>query len=119
MKRFYEKRELLFSILLIVIYLTFNSICINNFGMTDVRTSIINILLSVIILIFIFKNRLGSYYGLSSFPNAKKYLYFIPLILLVSVNLWNGINTDNTTNEIIYYIFSMIGVGFLEEIIFR
>ena len=119
MKRFYEKHELLFSILLIVIYLTFNSICINNFGMTDVRTSIINILLSVIILIFIFKNRLGSYYGLSSFPNAKKYLYFIPLILLVSVNLWNGINTDNTTNEIIYYIFSMIGVGFLEEIIFR
>ena len=119
MKKFYEKHELLFSILLIIIYLVVNSICINNFGMTDIRTSIINIILSILILILIFKNKLGNYYGLNSFPNAKRYLYYIPLILLVSVNLWNGINIENTTCEIIYYIISMIGVGFLEEIIFR
>ena len=119
MKKFYEKYELLFSILLIIIYLVVNSICVNTFGMTDIRTSIINILLSIIILIFIFMNRLSNYYGLSSFPKVKRYLYYIPLIMMVSVNLWNGINIENTTSEIIYYIISMIGVGFLEEIIFR
>jgi len=119
MKKFYEKHELLFSILFIIIYLVVNSICINSFGMTDMKTAIINIVLSILILIFIFKNRLGNYYGLNSFPNAKKYLYFIPLIMMISVNFWGGTNIENTTIEIIYYIISMIGVGFLEEIIFR
>ena len=52
MKSFFEKHQLLFSIILIVFYLVVNSICINNFGMTDIRTSIINIVLSIIILIF-------------------------------------------------------------------
>ena len=119
MRKFYEKHELLFCLLLIIIYIVVNSICINVFGMTDYRTSITNILLSILIIIFIIKNKLGSYYGLTTFPSPKKYLYFIPLILIISVNLWNGINVENTPSEIIFYIISMIGVGFLEEIIFR
>jgi len=119
MKKLYEKHELLFCMLLIAIYIVVNSICINVFGMTDYRTSITNILLSIFIIIFIIKNKLGSYYGLTIFSSPKKYLYFIPLILIISVNLWNGINIENTSSEIIFYIISMIGVGFLEEIIFR
>ena len=119
MKKLYEKHELLFCMLLIIIYIVVNSICINVFGMTDYRTSITDILLSILIIIFIFKNKLGNYYGLTTCPSPKKYLYFIPLILIISVNLWNGINIDNSTSEIIFYIISMIGVGFLEEIIFR
>ena len=51
--------------------------------------------------------------------NLKRYLYFIPLLLIISVNLWNGININNTPNEIIFYILTMINVGFLEEVIFR
>ena len=119
MKKFYEKHELLFCMLLIIIYIVVNSICINVFGMTDYRTSITNILLSILIIIFIIKNKLGNYYGLTTFPSPKKYIYFIPLILIISVNLWNGINICNTPSEIIFYIISMISVGFLEEIIFR
>lgn len=119
MKKLYEKHEFLFCMLLIVTYIVINSLCINLFGMTDYRTSITNILLSILIIIFIIKNKLGNYYGLTSFPNPRKYLYFIPLILIISVNLWNGINIVNTPSEIVFYIISMIGVGFLEEIIFR
>ena len=119
MKKFYEKHEIIFCMLLIVIYIVVNSLCINVFGMTDYRTSITNILLSILIFIFIIKNKLGDYYGLTTFPSPKKYLYFIPLIMIISVNLWNGINIENTPGEIIFYIISMIGVGFLEEIIFR
>mgnify|MGYP003315437544 CR=1 FL=1 len=44
---------------------------------------------------------------------------FIPLLLIISVNLWNGININNSFNEIIFYIINMINVGFIEEIIFR
>ena len=60
-----------------------------------------------------------SYYGLTKVTNVKAYLYFIPLLLIVSVNLWNGININNSTSEIIFYILTMINVGFIEEIIFR
>ena len=49
----------------------------------------------------------------------KEYLYFIPLLLIVSVNLWNGININNSMAEIVFYILTMINVGFIEEIIFR
>lgn len=114
-----EKYETTITFSLIVIYLILNSICINNFGTTDYRTSICNILLSIIIIIFIIKNKLLSYYKLDNFPNPKKFLYFTPLLVLMTTNLWGGISLENTAIEIIFFIISMIGVGFLEEIIFR
>ena len=90
MKKFYEKHEFLFCMLLILIYIVVNSICINLFGMTDYRTSITNIFLSVLIIIFIIKNKLGNYYGLTTCPILKKYLYFIPLILMKNCLLVMG-----------------------------
>ena len=119
MKKFYEKHEFLFCMLLILIYIVINSICLNFFGITDYRTSIINILLSILFIIFIIKNKLGNYYGLTTFPSPKKYLYFIPLILIISVNFWIVINIYTTPFEFIFYIIFLISVGFLEEIIFR
>ena len=41
------------------------------------------------------------------------------LLIIIYVNLWTGININNTTSEIIFFMLSMIFVGFLEEIIFR
>ena len=60
-----------------------------------------------------------SYYGLTKVTNLKGYLYFIPLLFIVSVNLWDGININHTTSEIIFYILTMLNIGFIEEIIFR
>lgn len=119
MKKSLEKHELKITIFMIVIYLVLNSICINNFGDTHYITAICNILLSLGIILFILKNNLVSYYKLDSFPKLKQFLYFIPLLILMSVNLWNGININNSIPEIIFFMISMICVGFLEEIIFR
>ena len=44
----------------------------------------------------------------------KKYI-----LLIISVNLWTGININNSVSEFVFYMLSMIFVGFLEEIIFR
>jgi len=60
-----------------------------------------------------------SYYGLSRIREYKRYLYFIPLLLIISVNLWGGIHINNTADEILFHIITMINVGFMEEIIFR
>ena len=119
MKKIFEKNETLFCILLIVFYIIVNSYCIQNFGIEDYRSTIINTIFSLVLIFVIVKLKRVSYYGLTKVRNLKRYLYFIPLLLIISVNLWNGININNTPNEIIFYILTMINVGFLEEVIFR
>lgn len=114
-----EKHETFISISLIIIYLILNSICLNNFGLTNLNTLFVNLILTISIIVFIIKNKLTNYYGLSTFPNPKKYLFFIPLLLLISVNYLSGINIVYSTKEILSYILSMFLIGFLEEIIFR
>lgn len=119
MKSFFEKNETIIAILLIIVYIISNSFCMQNFGMTNYKTTIVNFVLTIIIMAFIIKNNLIEYFRLKKFSVDKKYLYFIPLLLIMSVNLWTGININNTFKEITFYILTMILVGLLEEIIFR
>lgn len=119
MKKMFEKYETLFCILLIIIYILINSYCIENFGVKDYRSTIINTLFSIGLIVLIINLKRTSYYGLTKVTNLRKYLYFIPLILIISVNLWNGININHSTSELVFYILNMINIGFLEEIIFR
>lgn len=119
MKKWYEKYEMFVCISLIIIYVLSNSYCMQKFGLTDYRSAIWNLGFSLIIFIFIFTNKLSDYYGMTKIPKMRDYLYFIPLLLLIATSLTSGIVVSNSLLEIIYYILSMIGVGFLEEIIFR
>lgn len=119
MKKIFEKHETLCCILLIVLYVVINSYCMQNFGLEDYRSTIINTVLSVAVLALIISLKRVAYYGLVKVTDAKKYLYFIPLLLIVSVNLWNGININHTPAQILFYMLSMVNVGFLEEVIFR
>ena len=119
MKKIFEKNELLFCMLLILIYILINSYCIQNFGINDYRSTIINTIFSIILIILTIILKRTNYYGLVKVTNLKDYLYFMPLVFIVSVNLWNGINVNNTTSEIIFHILTMINIGFIEEIIFR
>lgn len=119
MKKVFEKNEVLFSILLIIIYVVINMICVQNFGNTSLVSGIVNSVFSILLILLIIYLKRTSYYGLVMPNNIKSCLYFIPLVLIVSVNLWSGININNTKEEIIYHILTMINIGFLEEIIFR
>lgn len=119
MKKVFEKHETLFCILLIVLYVLINSYCIQNFGTKDYRSVVINTIFSISLIVLIIKLKRVKYYGLTKVTNLKEYLYFIPLLLIVSVNIWNGININNSISEIIFHVLTMINVGFIEEIIFR
>ena len=119
MKKVFEKHDMLFCMILIVFYIAINSLCIQNFGLVDYRSVIINTMFSVGLIILMIILKRTAYYGLTKLTNLKKYLYFIPLVLIVSVNLWNGININNSKTEIVFYILNMINIGFIEEIIFR
>ena len=119
MKKTFEKNEPLFCLLLILVYILINSYCIQNFGIADYRSAIINTIFSIFLITLIIILKRTTYYGLTKIVKAKDYLYFIPLIFIVSVNLWNGININNSISEIIFHILTMINIGFIEEIIFR
>jgi membrane protease YdiL (CAAX protease family) len=46
-------------------------------------------------------------------------LYYIPLLLLLTANLWYGVALNQSPLETVLYILAMFCVGFLEELIFR
>ena len=119
MKKIFEKHETVFCILLIVLYVVTNSYCIQNFGLTNYRSAIVNTAFSVALLMLAISLKRVSYYGLTKVSNLRRYLYFVPLLLIVSVNLWNGFNINNTPYEILFHFLTMLNVGFIEEIIFR
>lgn len=115
MKTFFLKHETLCCISLIILYIVSNMFI----SITSYSGVIVNTLLSIFLIgLIIYLDRV-KYYGLALVKDSKKFLYFIPLILIVSVNLWNGININNRVVEIICHIISMINIGFIEEIIFR
>ena len=118
-KRFFEKYETPSCILLIVLYVIINSYCLRNFGVTDYRSAVINTVFSAALIILTVALGRVRYYGLAKAENPKKFLYFLPLVLIISVNLWSGINVNNTPKEILFHILTMLNVGFIEEIIFR
>ena len=119
MNKIFEKHETLFCMLLIVIYIAVNSVCVQNFGETSPVGFIVNTILSACLLGIVLALKKSAYYGFRKVQNPKKYLYFIPMVLIVSVNLWNGFNINNTTSEIVFHILTMINIGFIEELIFR
>lgn len=119
MEKIFEKYEFLICMLLIIIYIILNSFCLQNFGITDYKTTIINTVFSLALITLIISIKKVKFYGLTKVADSKKYLYFLPLIFIISVNLWNGININNTSGEILFHILTMINIGFIEEIIFR
>lgn len=123
MNKIYEKNELNFALIWIGIYVVLYSVgdsFSKSLGMEKVVTAPISILLTVILYLWISKNGLKKKYGICTFEgSAKTYLYFIPLVLLSSTNVWFGVCLNYTVLESILFVISMCCVGFLEEVIFR
>lgn len=123
MKRLYEKSELSFAIIWIVIYCMLQSLAnpLNEKIGTPYSASAVFCLLQAIFLfVFIQRNGLLKRYGLckSSVP-ARRFLYYIPLVVLITGNLWNGVTVNYSLMGTVCSIICMLCVGFVEEIIFR
>lgn len=123
MKRLYEKNELTFALLWIGVYVVSFSLAdglSELIGIEKLVTAVVGPVLMLGLYIWVLKNGLWEYYGFCRLKrDAKEYLYFLPLLLLVSVNLWWGVQFRLSAVETALYVFSMLCVGFLEELIFR
>lgn len=123
MKQLYEKNELTFAIVWIVIYCVLLSLAnpLNEkIGIEFSASAVFCILQSVILFIFILRNNLLERYGLckSSVP-ARCFLYYVPLFILATGNLWSGVADNYSLWGTVCRIVGMLCVGFIEEVIFR
>ena len=122
-REFYDKNELGFSIIWIIAYCILASIGDNisdELGIAKVITLPILLVLTVILFLFIKRNNLTEKYGFCKADiAASKMLFYIPVIILLTANMWYGFRVNMSLLETILYILSMLCVGFLEELIFR
>lgn len=114
-----KNKELFYTIIYIIFYVISNSIVLNNYGQISIQSLLVNTVITVTLISTIISTKKTKYYGLTKVNKPKKYLYFIPLILLVLINFIGGIKIVNTPKEIVLFMLTMLEVGFIEEILFR
>ncbi len=123
LKKLYAKSELWFSIIFIIAYCIVMSVgdaLSSLIGIEKSVTLAVGILFSSVILVFLKKNALFRKYGLCRPKlSARSMLLYIPVLVLLTANLWHGVTVNYSAGETVLYILSMLCVGFLEEIIFR
>lgn len=123
MYRLYKKNLLNFSLAWIIAYVALLSAADSlsvSLGFEKIITAPVSMVFALLMFGFIKKHNLSEQYGLCSFMGSlKNYLYFIPLGLMISFNLWNGVTMNVSVLETVLFILSMLCVGFIEEVIFR
>ena len=123
LKKLYDKSKIWFAVSWIIAYCVLLSVgdaLSASIGIDKSVTLAIGILLSGIILLFLKKHGLFSDYGLCKpKASAKSMLYYIPILIMLTANLWYGVTLNYGALETALYILAMFCVGFLEEVIFR
>lgn len=123
MTKLYKKSEIAFAILWIAAYVILSSLAdqlSEAVGVIKSVTSVLHLAMSLILFFWIRKNKLSEKYGFcrTAVP-AKRFLYYLPLILIASTAFWGGIKLQYGFTESLLFFISMCCVGFLEEVIFR
>lgn len=123
LKKLYDKSKIWFAVAWIIAYCVLMSVgdsLSETLGIGKIITLPIGFLLSFLLLAFLKKNNLFEVYGLCrSKTPAKSMLYYIPILIMLTANLWYGVALNLSAEETILYILTMFCVGFLEEVIFR
>lgn len=120
MRKFYEKNEVLFAVGWILVYCLVMMPVRGEFGDESVWTLLALAGIAAGITIFVKQHHLEEKYGLAGWPkNTKKYLFFIPMWVLATGNLWGGFALSYSGAAQVYAVLSMLLVGYVEEMLFR
>ena len=123
LKKLYGKSKTWFAVVWIIAYCVLMSAGDSLSEMVGTEKSVtlgVGLLLNVILLLFFKKNALFAAYGLCrSNASAREMLWYLPVFLMLTANLWYGVTLNYCAVETALYILSMLCVGFLEEVIFR
>ena len=123
LKKLYDKSKIWFAVAWIIAYCVLMSAGDALSALVGVEKSVtfaIGAVLSIILLLFLKKNGLLSDHGLCAPKiSARSMLYYLPILIMLSANLWYGVTLNYGALETAFYILAMLCVGFLEEAIFR
>lgn len=123
MRKIYEKNELLFALVWIVIYVIGASVSDNiskTIGVPHLITVFFSAAILVVLLVFMFRNGLAEKYGLCGFKGSpKKFLFFIPLAAICTINFWNGAAVEPSLGECIVTALALGISGVVEELTMR
>ena len=119
MKKLYDKSEIWFAVVWIIIYVVLMGNLRNIFGDESIISLTVLLIIAALITCFIIKNKLTEKYGFVKVKDSKKYLFFIPLALLMSVNFWPGVSVRYAFPGQLIAVLTMLTVGYVEEVIFR
>lgn len=119
MKKLYEKSEISFAIFWIVLY-TVSMGSLRKLGDDSPYMMIGLVVISALMFLFVRKNGLLEKYGLSGWArNSRAMLWFLPLWIVTTLNLWGGATPRFPMLGQLFVVVSMAFVGFVEELVFR
>lgn len=120
MRKLYEKQGILFAVLWILAYCLVMTPIKGNCGTGSVEMLLALLAFAAGITVFVKVNHLEEKCGIAGWPkNAKACLYFIPVWVLATGNLWGGFAPEYQGMTMVAAVLSMILVGYVEEMIFR
>jgi len=125
MKKLMETKPILHAVIWIIIYIVTVNVGDALSEMTGVGANTVTgtmlIALSIVLALYLKKNKKFDTYGIKGITKAdfRKTLFYVPLILLAFMQYTAGINIELSITEIAAACFLMIGVGFIEEVVFR
>ena len=123
MDKLYRKSPENFAYVWIGIYCLVQSLAngiSGKIGIPKSANAVLALIQSAYLLWWLHKNNLMKTFGLRKPTQSPgTLLYYIPLILVSTSNLWLGLRRNLTFAELGFHILLMLSVGFLEELIFR
>ena len=130
MKKLYEKNEITFALVWIGLYVVVMNIALQFCGGFDDLASktvsqilppvICITVLAVAVTVWILRNGLTEKFGLCSFKGqAKRFLWFIPLIIMSCINCVNGLGLSAPLAVTLLMMANQAIAGYVEEVIFR
>ena len=90
-------------------------------GVPNAATAPILLLLAVALFAYVYRNGWSNYYGLHRLDRAqfRRTLLYLPLAALVLMQFFRDLRNDLDPTGVLLIVGLMVGVGFIEEVIFR
>ncbi|MDF2533822.1 MAG: Abortive infection protein [Clostridia bacterium] len=124
MNKLREKKPILHGVIWIIFYIVMVNIgdgLSELAGVPNLATSAILIIFSITLVLYLKKNNWFEAYGMKGITkkDLPMTLFYVPLIVLAFIQYFAGIDNTLSMMEIAASCLLMIGVGFIEELIFR
>ncbi|MBE6763777.1 MAG: CPBP family intramembrane metalloprotease [Ruminococcaceae bacterium] len=123
LRSLYNKSPLTFAIAWIVIYCVLMSVgdaLSASLGIEKILSLPLALSMCLILFGFLKQNGLLTAYGFRrAGASARSMLYYLPVVVMLSANLWHGVGLQCGATETVLTVLTMLCVGFLEELIFR